>query len=383
MTHIQPHATKYVIRAKFTIDGVVERHDIIGAIFGQTEGIFGPELDLRELQKSGRIGRIDVKLRTGHNKTTGVITIPSGLDRASTAIIAATLESISRVGPYSVKITLDRIEDLREEKRREIIERAKEILREWTIRRMPSTSEVLKEVYEALAPVKVEKYGPEGLPAGPDVDSSDEIIIVEGRADVINLLRYGIRNVIALEGVKVPETIIKLCKEKEATAFLDGDHAGDLILRELLQVADVKYVARAPRNMEVEELSHDEVMAALKSRVPAEDVRKGVITPKIERIPEKVMDAVKELSKTGEAILFNESMEELERVPVSELAQRLKEAEGVHTLVFDGIITQRIVDIASEKGVKLIVGYRVSNVVKRPLNIQLLTFSEVEGSTRK
>jgi len=206
---------------------------------------------------------------------------------------------------------------------------------------------------------------------------------VEGRADVINLLRYGIRNVIALEGVKVPETIIKLCKEKEATAFLDGDHAGDLILRELLQVADVKYVARAPRNMEVEELSHDEVMAALKSRVPAEDVRKGVITPKIERIPEKVMDAVKELSKTGEAILFNESMEELERVPVSELAQRLKEAEGVHTLVFDGIITQRIVDIASEKGVKLIVGYRVSNVVKRPLNIQLLTFSEVEESTRK
>lgn len=376
MTHTQP-AAKYIIKAKFVINGVVERHDIIGAIFGQTEGLFGPELDLRELQKSGRIGRINVKLKTSHNKTTGVITIPSGLDRASTAIIAATLESISRVGPYSVEVTLDRIEDLREEKRREIIERAKQILREWTVRRMPSTSEVLKEVYEALAPVKVVKYGPEGLPAGPDVEESDEVIIVEGRADVINLLRYGITNVVALEGVKVPESIIKLCEKKEATAFLDGDHAGDLILKELLQVAKVKYVARAPKGMEVEDLSHDEVVEALKRRVPVEELLRAKAPVKV---PKKIADAVDELTGSLEAILYDEDFEEIERVPVSELAQRLKEVEGVHALVFDGVITQRILDIASERGIKMIVADRVSDVVKRPLDIQVLTFADVRGA---
>jgi len=376
MTHTQPVA-KYIIKAKFVINGVVERHDIIGAIFGQTEGLFGPELDLRELQKSGRIGRINVKLKTSHNKTTGVITIPSGLDRASTAIIAATLESISRVGPYSVEVTLDRIEDLREEKRREIIERAKQILREWTVRRMPSTSEVLKEVYEALAPVKVVKYGPEGLPAGPDVEESDEVIIVEGRADVINLLRYGITNVVALEGVKVPESIIKLCEKKEATAFLDGDHAGDLILKELLQVAKVKYVARAPKGMEVEDLSHDEVVEALKRRVPVEELLRAKAPVKV---PKKIADAVDELTGSLEAILYDEDFEEIERVPVSELAQRLKEVEGVHALVFDGVITQRILDIASERGIKMVVADRVSDVMKRPLDIQVLTFADVRGA---
>jgi len=236
---------------------------------------------------------------------------------------------------------------------------------------------VLKEVYEALAPVKVVKYGPEGLPAGPGVEESDEVIIVEGRADVINLLRYGITNVVALEGVKVPDSIIKLCEEKEATAFLDGDHAGDLILKELLQVAKVKYVARAPKGMEVEDLSHDEVVEALKRRVPVEELLRAKAPV---RVPKKVAEAVDELIGTLEAILYDESFEEIERVPVSELAQRLKEVDGVHAVVFDGVITQRILDIASERGIKMVVADRISDVVKRPLDIRVLTFADVRSA---
>ena len=48
------------MQANFEIEGVVEKPDVIGAVFGQTEGLFGPELELRELQKSGRIGRIEI-----------------------------------------------------------------------------------------------------------------------------------------------------------------------------------------------------------------------------------------------------------------------------------------------------------------------------------
>ena len=239
----QTLTVKYVIRAKFEIEGVVEKPDVIGAVFGQTEGLFGPELDLRELQKSGRIGRIEIELHSKNDRTTGTITIPTSLDRVSTALLAASIESINRVGPCAAKVTLEKIEDVRETRRKAIIERAKEILHKWTIESMPTVDEVFKELAETLKVAKVEKYGPEELSAGPEIDSAKEIILVEGRADVINLLRCGIHNVIALEGAKVPETIKKLCKEKEATAFLDGDRGGDLILKELLQVTNVKYVA--------------------------------------------------------------------------------------------------------------------------------------------
>ncbi|MEM2386980.1 MAG: DNA primase DnaG, partial [Candidatus Bathyarchaeia archaeon] len=270
----QTLTVKYVIRAKFEIDGVVEKPDVIGAVFGQTEGLFGPELDLRELQKSGRIGRIEIELQSKNDRTTGTIIIPTSLDRVSTALLAASIESINRVGPCAAKVTLEKIEDVREARRKAIIDRAKEILHQWTIETMPTVDEIFKELAETLKVAKVEKYGPEELSAGPEVDSAKEIIIVEGRADVINLMRCGIHNVIALEGAKVPETIKKLCREKEATAFLDGDRGGDLILKELLQVTNVKYVARAPRGKEVEELNCKEIFEALAAKVPVEELFK-------------------------------------------------------------------------------------------------------------
>ncbi|MEM2249449.1 MAG: DNA primase DnaG [Candidatus Bathyarchaeia archaeon] len=377
----QTLTVKYVIRAKFEIEGVVEKPDVIGAVFGQTEGLFGPELDLRELQKSGRIGRIEIELHSKNDKTTGTITIPTSLDRVSTALLAASIESINRVGPCAAKVTLEKIEDVRETRRKAIIERAKEILHKWTIESMPTVDEVFKELAETLKVAKVEKYGPEELSAGPEVDSAKEIILVEGRADVINLLRCGIHNVIAIEGAKVPETIKKLCREKEATAFLDGDRGGDLILKELLQVTNIKYVARAPRGKEVEELNCKEIFEALEAKVPVEELFKPLKREKRRvELPKEVVQIAKELDGTFEAVLLNEKLEPIERLPVSQLAEKLQQTSGVDTVVFDGIITQRIVDIASEKNIKNIVASRISEAVKPPLNVQLITFSEISES---
>jgi len=376
----QTVTVKYVIRAKFEIEGVVEKPDVIGAVFGQTEGLFGTELDLRELQKSGRIGRIEIELQSKQDKTTGTITIPTSLDRVSTAIIAASIESINRVGPCEAKVTLEKIGDIRDARRRVIIDRAKTILQEWTIESMPSTESVFREVSETLRIPEVEKYGPDELSAGPNVESAKEVIIVEGRADVINLLRCGIQNVVALEGAKVPETIIRLSKEKECTALLDGDRGGDLILKELLQVTDVKYITRAPPGKEVEELTSREIFAALQNKVPIEEVRaKKVRERRKILVPKQIVEARKELEGTLEAVLFNEKMEQIERLPVSGLAEKLQQIEGVDTVVFDGVITQRLVDIANEKNVKYLVAARVSEVVKQPLKIHLLTFADVEG----
>lgn len=374
----QTFTIKYVIQAKFDIEGVVEKPDVIGAVFGQTEGLFGPELDLRELQKSGRIGRIEIELHSKNDQTTGTITIPTSLDRVSTALIASSIESINRVGPCAAKVTLEKIEDVREARRKIIIDRAKEILHKWTIESLPSVDEVFKEVSETLKIGKVLKYGSEELPAGPEIEKAKEIIVVEGRADIINLMRCGILNTIALEGAKVPEAIKKLCKEKEATALLDGDRGGDLILKELLQVTDVKYVGRAPRGKEIEECNCKEVFEALEAKVAIEDLYKPrkEAKQKVE-VPKEFVDTTKALEGTLEAVLLNEKLEQVERLPVSQLAEKLQEVEGIDTVIFDGIITQRIVDVANEKSIKRIVASRKSEAVKPSLTVQLMTFSEI------
>ena len=332
---------------------------------------------MRELQKSGRIGRIEIDLHSKNDKTTGTITIPTSLDRVSTALIAASVESINRVGPCAAKVTLEKIEDVREARRKIIIDRAKEILHKWTIESMPSVDEVFKEVSNTLKVGKVEKYGPDELPAGPELQNAKEIVVVEGRADIINLMRCGLSNTVALEGAKVPESIKTLCKEKEATAFLDGDRGGDLILKELLQVTDVKFVSRAPRGKEVEELNCKEILDALEAKVSVEDVFKPKREKQKVEVPKEVVEAAKTLEGTLEAVLLNDKLQQLERMPVSQLAEKLQEFEGVDTIVFDGIITQRIVDVAGEKNIKKIVASRVSDAVKPSLTVQLMTFSEI------
>jgi len=379
--------TKYVIYAKFEVDGVVEKPDVIGAIFGQTEGIFGPDLDLRELQKTGRIGRIEIEMTSKQGKTHGRIIIPSSLDRTSTAIIAAAIESVDRIGPCEAKATLEKIDDVRDVKRKAVVTRAKEILQRWIIESVPSTDEVVREVFESLKPAEVVNFGPEGLPAGPDLSSSSSIIVVEGRADVINLLKCGLRNVIAIEGAKIPLTIVKLCKEKEVTVFLDGDRGGDLILKELLQVADIDFIARAPPGKEVEELTPKEVFKALRDKIPFEQIREEKIRPtrhvreekRRTYMPKAVVDTATELKGTLEAVVLNEKMESLARLPVSELAEKLRNIDAAHCVIFDGVITQRLVDVASERGVKCIIADRISDIAKRPVHLQLLTFADISS----
>ncbi len=269
---------------------------------------------------------------------------------------------------------------------------------------MPSVDEIYKEISETMKAGKVEKWGPEDLPAGPTLESSKEIYVVEGRADIINLMRCGITNTVALEGAKVPESIKRLTKEKEATALLDGDRGGDLILKELLQVTNIKYVGRAPRGKEIEECNCKEVSEAIENKIAVSDLFKPSQkkpTPQAQlqtlpqpqaqhapqphpqptkpkrEYPEQIIQAVKSLSGTFEAILFNDKLEQVERLPVSQLAEKLQQVTGVDAVVFDGIITQRIVDISSEKNIKQIIASRVSEAVKPALNVELHKFHEI------
>jgi len=248
---------------------VVERSDVVGAIFGQTEGLLGDDLDLRTLQESSKVGRIDVEVQTEGGRSTGEVTIASGLDRVETAILAASLEAIERVGPCRAEVTVTELEDVRTAKRREIVDRAEQLLAAFDEEAV-SSDELVEEVRRRVRVDRITDY--EGLPAGPRVTDSDAIIVVEGRADVLTLLEYGIKNAVAVEGTDVPDAVADLTRERTVTAFLDGDRGGDLILRELAQVGSVDYVAFAPEGRSVEDLSRSEVTGSLREKVPYEAV---------------------------------------------------------------------------------------------------------------
>ncbi len=271
-----PDTTKYLIQIHLETEGVVEKPDVVGAIFGQTEGLLGEDLDLRDLQRTGRVGRIDVQIISRRGETAGEIFIASSLDRAETAILAASLETIDRVGPCVARVRVECIEDIRVAKRKKIIERAKELLLDAFEEDTIDSQDLLDEVRESIRIEKIRMLGEERIPAGPNVEESDAIIIVEGRADVLNLLRYGIKNSVAVEGTNVPDIVISLCEKKTATVFLDGDRGGELILRELLQIADIDFVAYPPRGKSVEDLSRKEIVKALRNKMPIEYVRDQV-----------------------------------------------------------------------------------------------------------
>ncbi|SNZ06559.1 DNA primase [Natronoarchaeum philippinense] len=262
--------TKYLIHADVTANGVVERSDVVGAIFGQTEGLLGEELDLRGLQQSSKVGRIDVEIDSSGGESRGDVTIATSLDKVETATLAASLETITRVGPCRATLDVTNIEDVRAAKRRQIVDRAHELLVEAFDETAMSSQEILEEVRQRVRVADVTEY--EGLPAGPRVEDSDAVVVVEGRADVLTLLQYGVKNAIAVEGTDVPEVVADLTADRTATAFLDGDRGGDLILQELSQVGDIDYVTFAPDGQSVEDLSRHEVFEALRDKVPYDAV---------------------------------------------------------------------------------------------------------------
>src|SRR6266487_1652711 len=417
--NIDPSTTKYLIQARMEAEGIVEKPDVVGAVFGQTEGLLGEELDLRDLQKSGRIGRIEVDVQSKKGRSEGTILIPSTLDQVETSILAAALETIDRVGPCKASIRVDKVEDVRVTKRNKIIERARSLLSQMVEESKTSGTDLLDEVKMSVQVSEIVSFGPERLPSGPNVADSDAIIIVEGRQNV-------------------PKTIQELSKERALTAFVDGDRGGDLILKELLQVAEVDFIARAPRGKEVEELTQKQIMKCLRNKIPADQYvemyglsgerykpesefpepkptggapgrSEGRPEPRpveprpIEARPmeapafreerasaplspttkalnpklEKYRDMLVQLGGSSTARLLDDSDIVLSEIPVRELVETLKTKKNTRAVVFDGIITQRILDIAAEMNMHSVIGTKMGTITKQPAGVEIWTRSDL------
>ena len=420
MGKISPVSAKYIVHANIHIDGVVDKPDVIGAIFGQTEGLLGPDLELRELQKSGRIGRIEVNVEVKSGKTIGTINIPSSLDKAETAIIAASLEIIQRIGPCNAKVQVTSIEDVRISKRKYVIDRAKDLLKEMIEEVMPDSQDLSDEVAASVRMMEVQEYGRERLPAGPNIDDSDDIIVVEGRADVLNLLKHGFKNVIAINGTSVPKTIGELSKKKTVTVFVDGDRGGDLIIRELFNVAELDFIAKAPDGKEVEEITKKEIHKALRSRITAEqyllehggrenlvnsqshssqqrsnyqqrnhnnrndsrnDSRRNSRLNQSVTLTDNAKKIFRELSETllgtrGACILDN-NLKVLGKVPLTELQATLRNINnGVYAVVLDGAVDRNLVRAAEKSNVKIMIGSEL-NVKPQDSRMKLMTMQQL------
>ncbi len=389
---------KYQIVVEFEIHGIVDKHDIIGAVFGQSEGLMGEDLDLRELQKSGKIGRIEVNTETHSGKTTGTLLIPSSMDMVKTSLLAASIEAADKVGPCDSVFKTKKIEDTRTQKRQAVQERAKELLKQLTAG-MPESTELTEAIRSDVRKAELKEFGKEKLSAGPDVEKDNEIVVVEGRADVINLLKHGIKNAVAIDGAKIPQSIIDLSKRKTVTVFVDGDRGGELIARKLIDVASIASVAKAPDGKEVEELPGKEIIMSLKKKIPAEEFgkkrsfggrarerwplrsgrrsyagrkrrpmnfqreRRGY-TPQprppvvIKQDLGEFGPLLKELENSLKARLYGSGLKLIKEVSVRDLLKSMEKEKGIEAVVFDGIVTKRLIEQAEKSGIKTIVGIK-------------------------
>jgi DNA primase len=286
-------------------------------------------------------------------------------------------------------------------------------VQDWATKTISEGEEMLKDVYDASKPGKLTAFGKAQLACGTGVFDSEWVILVEGRADVINLLRAGFDNAIAIEGAKIDETITKLTEGKKVIAFLDGDRAGDLILKELQGLVKIDKILRAPMGREVEECTPLEIAEILKEAMPfvtangqqqrAQSLQQAesIQLQKQERqeqIDEQqlqitahntsntkeedtgILTAVKEvypqINETLEAVVLDGSMKTLLKVPVSDIVKKLNSTEGAKMLVLDGIVTQRLVEAADRVGIEYIVGHRTGEL-KKSTDVRVRTFGDM------
>jgi DNA primase len=414
--NIDPTSSKYLIRASIRANGVVNKSDVVGAVFGQTEGLLGDELDLRDLQKSGRMGRVEVEIKSDKGKSVGEIVISSSMDQVETSVFAAALETVERVGPCKATVKITTLEDSRTSKREIIIDRARSLLINLIKDSRGAGSTITDTVRQVLQTEEIVRFKGK-LPAGPNVDTSDAVIVVEGRGDVLNLLRHGIKNAVAVEGTNIPKEVVSLSKERTVTAFVDGDRGGEMIIQELLQVAEIDFISRAPSNTEVEHLTHKQIMKSLRDKVSAElfmeqnkwsrpgssgtkakssdkKTRRGTkgkpskeekATPKEKEVTEEVpaeaavanpvfVEQLDQLQGTKNARLLMGD-EVADEVSISGLQEVLetRKNNGVNTLVMDGIITQRLIELVPKAGIKVIVAEKKGPLPRDPVGITMFT----------
>ena len=96
---------------------------------------------------------------------------------------------------------------------------------------------------------------------------------------------------------------------------------------------------------------------------------------KKKKMPSNIESILSELGGTLKARIYDEKMDILKEVPVSDITKEL-DAENMHTVIFDGIITQRLIDMVEAKDIKIIAGVKIGNVFRKPEKLEIYVKEE-------
>lgn len=412
--------TKYIIFGEFKIDGIIDKPDLIGSFFGQTEGLIGEDLEFNSLQKNGKLGRIDINLIKKNGKSLGKFSIPTALNKVEVSLVAAAIESIEKIGHCNGKIVINSIKDDREDKRKKILARAESLLSKLK-EDLPDTAVISEKLSENYRKKLIKPYFKGEYFGGPNVLLEKEIILVEGRADVINLLKNGIFNIICFNGSNVSKEIVHLCENKIITVFLDGDRGGRKELDELIDKANVDFYCFAPEGKGVEDLNYKEIMKCLKNKVElnvkvnnekenykknsknqivkdikneitqisnkrniVKDLVENIIEKKIDEVKlrkkdyfskkefEKILGIIENIKNKKEFYLLNKSYRKIFSGNINEILS-LKKRNG-KILILDGICEGSILKKAENLDLDLVIARSKSKFKNNYSNINVILF---------
>jgi DNA primase len=260
---------KYNLKFLFTVEGKVDESDIIGALLTLSAAYY-PAYGIVKLQNQSKLGKVKISkkdvVRDKQDRTEGSLQIPLNLDRADTSIFVSVIENITRIKLFGSKINLHDVEDLERGNSAKFLTRAIEVYNGFFDNEgSVSADDIRKTLLEMTSAKKAVTCGKHTI--GATFTESEQVIVVEGRADVLALSECGISNTFALNGWEFDEdTIIEFLGSKTITLFRDGDEGGREIEKKLAGCVPITYVVQTPHKVSVEDLSKTEIINYLKTR---------------------------------------------------------------------------------------------------------------------
>jgi DNA primase len=245
---------------KFQIAGIVNRNDILGTLYKKTNTL-GSEYGLSSLNQRKKLGLISINLfnDTKSNETTGQIKVPMKADEKTACLICAIIQTIDKVGSYKA---IFRFRDFQQESTNlvvKIVKRAKNIYQTKLLKYKQGISEIIQSLFSNLMKIQIKEIHP-GIWIGPKYIESQEIYLLEGRADIVNLSKSGIYNTISVNGLDTPKQIQNYILNKTLTCMFDKDRGGETILYNLSSKYKIDFYIDLPDNSKVQELAKSQVL---------------------------------------------------------------------------------------------------------------------------
>jgi hypothetical protein len=154
--------------------------------------------------------------------------------------------------------------------------------------------------------------------------------------------------------------------EKEKVQPLDKEKESGKEVREVSKEKEDPAVTRERERPPFPSLREE------KEEAPAEGFRRAM--GNAERYKE-IFSGIEGQAKT---VLTDDNLNPIVECPIAEMIDKIRGLDRVHSVIFDGVISQRLLDVAHERGVRFIIASRIGNVGKFPAGITILLRKDLD-----